>query len=778
MEQFLSVLLTMSLSAALVALVVMGIRFFFPKLPRALVCLLWLVVFFRMVCPASFQLPVSLLPQGIADGSAAQFVLDGKGAVFLPEELPEPDGETGDGTAAPSAGEPAAPVAQPEAGSSNGGGLVPAAPPLWPRVVFDIWAGGTLAALAWAGLCYRRFRRRTAEAVKVEGNCYESDLIPSPFVLGVFRPKIYLPVGLAPRERHYVLLHEEAHLRRKDNIAKPLAYVLLCFHWFNPVLWVAYRLLCLDIETACDQAVLRQLDRGETGSAADYAAALLHLSREAGIPSAVPLAFGEEDAKGRIAALLQYKRLAPGFLAAALALCLVVTVCLAADPTESVTPRLDWRTISQGAVICQGKAVPLPEELLGSLTAVLDDTKHGSYVLCEDPGLPEGTLVLTRDQGDLEYRLISSQVTHPQLVQVRHGKTGDTYRAAQLDGNLTHYRRNLQNTVYRRWVNWWVSADPHLPGPTADELYAMAPASGEDLTACAALLDQLGVRDELGPYTLSLQQEADGRATLVLALEQTSGDGVGRLWADRFLNSQGAIFLSLVPDLSFLAWYDSDTNAGARISRHSLLPYDEFHVFSLEEFRYLYPQRHLWWWHTLSTPVSTVFCPSMPVMFHPAYSVSNVIYPPAAYTYTDPRNEFFFVSDLGFVKIGSNSLSFTAVRAPLSDTTLPDPEDPSRDLLAGRTVLRAWYFHSEDVAGAPVPAPWSQRDTGYRLYETDDGPYLARWRSDGGTGWTLDYFLKLREKAISFDSSASYGFYDEYVDPFTESLDLYHQEGD
>ena len=193
MEQFLYTLLTMSLSAGLIALVVMAVRFFLPKLPRALVCLLWLAVFFRMVCPASFQLPVSLVPQGIADGSAAQFVLSSSppSADPAPQALPPTD--TPDQASAPIGQE--APRRKPPPPSATPS----LAPPLWPKVVFGVWAAGTLAALIWAGVCYRRFHRRTAEAVKVEGNLYETDLIPSPLCWGFFTRKSTFPWGWRAR---------------------------------------------------------------------------------------------------------------------------------------------------------------------------------------------------------------------------------------------------------------------------------------------------------------------------------------------------------------------------------------------------------------------------------------------------------------------------------------------------------------------------------------------------------------------------------------------------
>ncbi|MEI3277200.1 MAG: M56 family metallopeptidase [Evtepia sp.] len=155
-----------------------------------------------------------------------------------------------------------------------------------------LWAAGGIACLAWGAISYLRLRLRIADAILVEKNIYETDQIDSPFVCGFFRPRIYLPVGLAEPDRRYVLLHEQAHIRRRDYLTKPLAYVALCFHWFNPVLWLAYHLFGRDIETATDQAVIRSFGRTDT---AGYAAALLHLGHKPSFPQAVPLAFGEEN---------------------------------------------------------------------------------------------------------------------------------------------------------------------------------------------------------------------------------------------------------------------------------------------------------------------------------------------------------------------------------------------------------------------------------------------------------------------------------------------------
>ncbi|MFR6379282.1 MAG: M56 family metallopeptidase [Evtepia sp.] len=168
-----------------------------------------------------------------------------------------------------------------------------------------LWAAGGIACLAWGAVSYLRLRLRIADAILVEENIYETDQIDSPFVCGFFRPRIYLPVGLAGTgSARHVLLHEQAHIRRRDYLTKPLAYVALCFHWFNPVLWLAYHLFGRDIETATDQAVIRSFGRTDT---AGYAAALLHLGHKL-LPQAVPLAFGEENPKHRIRSVLSYKK--------------------------------------------------------------------------------------------------------------------------------------------------------------------------------------------------------------------------------------------------------------------------------------------------------------------------------------------------------------------------------------------------------------------------------------------------------------------------------------
>lgn len=762
MELFCTTLFTMSLAAALAAFGVMIIRFFLYKVPRALVCLLWLVVLFRMACPVSLSLPVSLVPQGVADGSAAQFVLTSSRPSSLeipPVEVPE---------TTPTEPVPAAPEEEPNftpPDTTNETALAPAQEDGTPWVVlFAVWLAGTAVGLVWGLVSYLRLRHRVAEAVRVTGNVYESDQIPSPFVLGIFRPKIYLTPALSPQEKDYVLLHERAHIRRGDCVVKPLAYLLLCLHWFNPVLWVAYRLLCLDLETACDQAVLRSLPKEDPEETAGYAQALLHLSREPGVPAALPLAFGEEDAKERISLLLSYKRPPAGILAAALVLCLLVGTVFAVNP-ETDGVRVDWHRVSQGAMVCQGKEVPLPESLVQPLAALLEDTKRSAYVSCDDPGLPEGTILLSHpDDSSVSYRLFP-----PYLVQVRQQGEETTFRQAVLNGRYSDYHTIAGNTVYLRWISWYRAAEALTGDPSAQEVYALTPKDAEDLTGLKTLLDALGVQQLVGPYTIQRQTEYDSRQTLVLLPDQTP-EADGRLQQN--LAQRCLLLLALVPELDQAGWVFPDTGVGLRVDRASL-PRDGLSACTLDEFSYLYPQRHLGWWNCLSLPYY-VCCSSAYVgMFRPAYEVEQVLYQSEDFSLhrlvtpyvclNETAGEFLF------------SPQFAALRGPLDldqdlrtylrtwrSEALPDRDPvpaghPADPLLPEEAVQEAWYLYrpyDPDTLETGLQeyadhSLWSEADTGYRLYETQDALYLAFWDRDDTHPWHLAWLVKLAPKVAS-----------------------------
>ena len=320
MDGFFPTLLTMSLTAAIAAGVVMVLRLFLKKVPRWITCLLWAVVLLRMVCPVGFSLPVSLMPETVSSGAYVERVL--------------PQAETPASTPQAATTTTTAPAATTQTPVTRETVAVTPTGPDRDTVLTILWAAGGIACLAWGAISYLRLRLRIADAILIEKNIYETDQIDSPFVCGFFRPRIYLPVGLAEPDRRYVLLHEQAHIRRRDYLTKPLAYLALCFHWFNPVLWLAYHLFGRDIETATDQAVIRSFGRTDT---AGYAAALLHLGHKPSFPQAVPLAFGEENPKHRIRSVLSYKKPAFWVILAAVAACVILGTLLLADLRPGMT---------------------------------------------------------------------------------------------------------------------------------------------------------------------------------------------------------------------------------------------------------------------------------------------------------------------------------------------------------------------------------------------------------------------------------------------------------
>ena len=215
----------------------------------------------------------------------------------------------------------------------------PVSPLSGPVAVLTLtWLTGMALLLLYSVVSLLRLRRRLVGAVRLEDNIYLADYIPSPFVMGLFRPKIYLPSTLTETERGYILRHEQYHLRRRDHVVKLLSFLALCVHWFNPLVWAAFILAGKDMEMSCDEAVVREL--GED-IRADYSASLLSLATGRRIVAGMPLAFGEGDTGGRIRNLLNWKRPQPWIIAVCAVVCVGLIALCAANPKGSGTPTED-----------------------------------------------------------------------------------------------------------------------------------------------------------------------------------------------------------------------------------------------------------------------------------------------------------------------------------------------------------------------------------------------------------------------------------------------------
>lgn len=326
----------MSLTGAYVAVVVLLLR---PALrnraPRQAVCLLWLIVFARLLLPISLESPFSAVPQALTDVPASQTMgLDDAASPARPDGTGEDTTVPPESVSnAPSGGPITQPV-NPGTAIQNPGQTVQtpnqtAASFPWQALVSGVWLAGVLAMAGYALISYLLLRRRLFDAVRASDGAWEHPGLSTPFLLGVVRPRIYLPAHLPSKARFFVLAHERTHLRRLDHIVKPVCWVALSLHWFNPAAWLAFFLLSRDLEVACDQSVVRRLG---SQVKADYSAALLSVAAPRRFPTPCPLAFGGNNTKGRIQNVLNYKKPTLWILVVVVIAVISAAVCLLTDP--------------------------------------------------------------------------------------------------------------------------------------------------------------------------------------------------------------------------------------------------------------------------------------------------------------------------------------------------------------------------------------------------------------------------------------------------------------
>ncbi len=306
-------------SAGWVVAAVLLLRLLLKKAPRRFHCLLWALVALRLVLPATLQSSLSLQP-------SAEPVTQ---LVILPADISEPTMtvpvmQSG----IPLLDEAVNPALSHAAVTVTGNGETA---PTFTEIAAAVWICGVGAMLLYLLASWLRLRLTVREAAPLEGRAFVCDRIGTPFILGVFRPRIYLPSDLKEEDAAWVLAHERAHLRRGDHIWKPLGFLLLTIYWFQPLLWLGYVLLCRDIELACDEKVLAQA--GQEGKKA-YSTALINCSAPRRLLTACPLAFGESGVTQRVKAALHYKKPAFWLLLAASAAILATAVCFLTDPKQ------------------------------------------------------------------------------------------------------------------------------------------------------------------------------------------------------------------------------------------------------------------------------------------------------------------------------------------------------------------------------------------------------------------------------------------------------------
>lgn len=294
--------LNMSFTGGVVILAVLIGRLLLRKAPRIFSYTLWSIVLFRLICPVTISLPISLLPVNSKPVSP-EILTQASPAVNT--GIPFLDQTVNTFLPTPAAGDSMNPLQ------------------VWAAVGSWLWLIGAAALLACSLICLFRLRRKLKGAVSDGSGVMVSQKVDTPFVIGFFRPVVYLPAGLSAEEKEYILLHERTHIRRKDHFIRLASFLVLCVHWFNPLVWLAFFLSGKDMEMSCDEAVIRKLGNEVKKP---YSASLLALSCGRKLPGGTPLAFGEGEVKGRIKNILSFKK--PAFWVTILAVVAVAAICL------------------------------------------------------------------------------------------------------------------------------------------------------------------------------------------------------------------------------------------------------------------------------------------------------------------------------------------------------------------------------------------------------------------------------------------------------------------
>ena len=434
-------LVNLSISASWLILAVLVLRVVLKKAPKWVMPLLWGVVALRLVCLFSIESALSLIPS--AETIPSEIVTETREPVLY--EQATLDIVTN--PTLPSAAEVPVGVSRQQA-----------------QVDFNIysvlWLAGMAALLVHALVSAGKLKRKLATAILLRDNIYESEFVDSPFVFGVVKPNIYLPMHMDEGTAAYVIAHERAHLARRDHWWKVLGYLVLALHWFNPLVWVAYILFCRDIELACDEKVVKGLD----GAArADYSQALLSCAAPKRAVAACPLAFGEGNIKTRVKSALHYRKPAFWVAAAAVLAVVIVAVCFLTNP-RSERGSLVWAQKLNAAdvasielyVPAEGEArqyKKLDTEEMAQAVELINSSR-GTYI--EKPetvyaGLPVWFL-LTMDDGTVH--AVGSVVGHYLIID------GDTFDA------------DVENQA--EWENYVLKGDSASPIDMADRLsYAL-----------------------------------------------------------------------------------------------------------------------------------------------------------------------------------------------------------------------------------------------------------------------------------------------------------------
>jgi len=355
----------MSITASWLVLAVVLLRLFMKKPPKWIRLVLWAMVAFRLICPFTLESAVSVIPsantittvtdENLSEDTGSRVVIHSgiqniddavnpvvsrfseRPQVTVPDKtVPAVTFETDPpvtgkpGTNVPDGTKPVDPEKNDDSSKPSPEALYAKSPvEIFLDVSGIVWLSGAVLLALYAAASYLRLRYRVRGSVRDESGAYVCGAVSTPFILGIFSPRIYVPSNISGDAKKHVLAHETAHIKRKDHLWKPLGFLILAVYWFNPLTWLAYVLFCKDVELACDEKVIRKLGRDDIAS---YSQTLLDLSSPRRLISACPLAFGEVSVKERVRRMLNYKKPAVWIVAVAITACMILAGCMMTDP--------------------------------------------------------------------------------------------------------------------------------------------------------------------------------------------------------------------------------------------------------------------------------------------------------------------------------------------------------------------------------------------------------------------------------------------------------------
>lgn len=430
MENIFLTVFNMSINASWLAAAVIILRPVLKNAPKYIRCILWALVSIRLILPFSIKSIFSLIPNAQVIPPEALLAPDPKEVMPVLNNLPSSVGNS----------------LTPEIGASVN--------PLQilSFIAACIWVIGLAVMLGGALISYIKVRRRVRVSINVRDNIYLCDDIESPFILGIFRPRIYIPSDTDECQLASIEAHEHTHIKRLDHIWKPLGYALLSMHWFNPLVWVSYILFCRDIELACDERVIREMDTAQKQA---YSNALLSCSVSHSSVAACPLAFGEVGVKQRIKSVLSYKKPALWIIVAAAVICGIVALCFLTNP-------MGTEGNSGAFYVPEGEIKTADAELEAYLHNVILEHHRGKYL--------SGSFSCEAHT-TLEVRQNGSHTTAYMLVMYGEYSLKDGAIEHVSGGHIpTVITVDMEGSGYSV-VEYWESSDGTLYAPSIREKY-------------------------------------------------------------------------------------------------------------------------------------------------------------------------------------------------------------------------------------------------------------------------------------------------------------------